>query len=245
MTEPLLEMSDVDAWYGSAQSLFQVCLDVRPAEVVGLLGRNGAGKSSTFNAIMNVTLKRSGSVRACGQSLDRSPADAIARMGVGWVPEDRRIFPNMTVRENFRLAQRAAAGREPVAEGELVAAFPMLEDLLPRKGNQLSGGEQQLVAVARSLVPRPRVLLLDEPTEGLAPVIVNQLATSIARLPDDFDVAVLLAEQNLQFVLGLATRVFVLETGRVVHTGDAATFASQHQLQERFLSVAAAGMTAS
>ena len=239
MSEPALELRDVSGSYGPAQALFGISLEVGTSEMVGLLGRNGAGKSSTFNAVMNLELRRSGSIRALGGSLDGLSTDAIARRGVGWVPEDRRIFPTLTVQENIDLARRASKGSSSMATEELVEAFPMLKKLLGRRGNQLSGGEQQMVAVARALAGRPQVLLLDEPTEGLAPVIVEQLTESIRQLPATLGVAVLLAEQNLGFVLGLTSRVYVLETGRVVHTGPTDDFAKDEALQRRYLSVSA------
>jgi branched-chain amino acid transport system ATP-binding protein len=237
MSEAALDLRGVSASYGPAQALFDVSLHVQPGEMVGLLGRNGAGKSSTFNAVMNLEVRRSGSVRAMGRSLDGVSTDAIARRGIAWVPENRRIFPTLTVLENLDLG-RSSAKDGGFRTDELVDAFPLLAKLLDRKGNQLSGGEQQVVAVARALAGRPQVLLLDEPTEGLAPVVVEQLTESIRNLPSALGVAVLLAEQNLAFVLGLTTRVYVLETGRVVHTGTTAVFAEDEALQRRHLSVA-------
>lgn len=238
MSEPALDLKGVGASYGPAQALFDVSLHVNPGELVGLLGRNGAGKSSTFNAVMNLEVRRSGSVRALGRSLDGVSTDAIARRGVAWVPENRRIFPTLTVLENLELGRSSAKASGGVSTNELVAAFPLLQKLLTRKGNQLSGGEQQVVAVARALAGRPQVLLLDEPTEGLAPVVVEQLTESIRDLPANLGVAVLLAEQNLKFVLELTTRVYVLETGRVVHSGTTTEFGKDEALQRRHLSVA-------
>jgi len=237
MSEAALELRGVSASYGPAQALFDVSLHVQPGEMVGLLGRNGAGKSSTFNAVMNLDVRRSGSVHALGRSLDGVSTDAIARRGIAWVPENRRIFPTLTVVENLDLG-RSAAKSGGFSTDELVDAFPLLGKLLTRKGNQLSGGEQQVVAVARALAGRPQVLLLDEPTEGLAPVVVEQLTESIRNLPSALGVSVLLAEQNLAFVLRLTTRVYVLETGRVVHTGTTAAFGEDEALQRRHLSVA-------
>ena len=239
MNEAMLALSGVSCWYGSAQALFDVSMHVDEGEVVGLLGRNGAGKSSTFNSIMNVGVRRNGEISATGKNLRKVNTDAIARHGVGWVPEDRRIFPNLTVTQNLELARFAVADRGLVTVDELVDTFPLLGSLLKRKGSQLSGGEQQVVAVARALAARPKVLLLDEPTEGLAPLVVQQLAGSIAALPRDFGVSVLLAEQNLEFVLGLSTRVYVLEMGRVVHQGPTGELAADRGLQERFLSMSA------
>lgn len=237
MSDPALKLTDVSASYGPAQALFGVSLEVHAGEMVGLLGRNGAGKSSTFNAVMNLEVRRNGSIHALGQSLDGVSTDSIARRGVAWVPENRRIFPTLTVEENIDLARSAAKG-EGLGTNELVDAFPLLGKLLHRKGNQLSGGEQQVVAVARALAPKPKVLLLDEPTEGLAPVVVEQLTESIRVLPETLGVAVLLAEQNLGFVLGLTSRVYVLETGRVVHSGTTEEFGRDEALQRRYLSVA-------
>jgi len=236
--QPTLVLEDVDAWYRSAQALFGVSLTVGPGEVVGLLGRNGAGKSSTFNAIMNLEVRRRGRITAAGRSLDGMATDAIARHGVSWVPEDRRIFPGLTVRENIELARFASAGRGTVGIDELADALPLLRPLLGRNGNQLSGGEQQLVAVARALVPRPKVLLLDEPTEGLAPLVVEGLAEAIAALPREFGVSLLLAEQNLDFVIRLSDRVYVLETGRIMHASTTAELAADPATQQRLLAIA-------
>lgn len=236
----MLTVRGVNAWYGSAQALFDVDLDVAAGELVGLLGRNGAGKSSTFNAIMNLQVRSSGDIVVAGRPITKDSPDQIARHGVAWVPEDRRIFSNLTVRENLDLARFACGDRAPVTTEELLDSLPLLNKLIDRKGNQLSGGEQQLVAIARALVPRPSLLLLDEPTEGLAPLIVEEIAAAISRLPDHFDVSILLAEQNLPFVTSLTSRVYVLETGRVVHHGPTAEFAADSALQDRFLSVSVA-----
>lgn len=233
----VLSTSGLDAWYGAAQALFGVELRADAGEVVGLLGRNGAGKSTTFNAIMNLQVRSSGDISLDGESIARQGADAIARKGVAWVPEDRRIFTNLTVRENLELARFAAGDRDPVAIDDLVDSLPLLDKLIGRKGNQLSGGEQQLVAVARALVSRPRLLLLDEPTEGLAPLIVEGLAETIKALPAAYGVTILLAEQNLPFVTELTSRVYVLETGRVVHAGPTEEFARDAALQDRYLSI--------
>jgi branched-chain amino acid transport system ATP-binding protein len=234
---PMLVLDGVDAWYRAAQALFGVSLTVGHGEVVGLLGRNGAGKSSTFNAIMNLQVRRRGGIVAAGRSLDGMSTDAIARHGVSWVPEDRRIFPGLTVRENIELARFASADRGTVSVDDLADALPLLRPLLGRNGNQLSGGEQQLVAVARALVPRPRLLLLDEPTEGLAPVVVAGLGEAIAALPREFGVSILLAEQNLDFVVELSDRVYVLETGRIMHTSTTAELAADAGTQQRLLAI--------
>lgn len=236
-SQSVLGLSSINAWYGSAQALFDVDIEVGPGEVVGLLGRNGAGKSTTFKTIMNLEVRSTGAVELFGQARGKSSTDAIARAGVSWVPEDRRILTNLTVRENLELARFACGRRDSVPLDDLVDSLPLLDKLIGRKGNQLSGGEQQLVAVARALVSRPKLLLLDEPTEGLAPLVVDGIQEAVRGLPEKFDVSILIAEQNLPFITGLARRVYVLETGRVAHEGDASEFASDTELQERYLSV--------
>lgn len=239
MSEPALAVVGVSAWYRHAQALFDVSLDVQPGEVVAVLGRNGAGKTTTLRAIMGIQVHRTGHVSIYGESVDNSGTDSIARMGVGWVPEDRRIFPNLTVRENLRLAQNAARKRVrgPLPLSDIFRALPIVEKLIDRKGSALSGGEQQAVAIARALAARPRVLLLDEPTEGLAPVIVKTLTKAIAELPRDLGVSIVLAEQNLAFVRAVAHRVYVLDTGRLVYEGSAEAFSESPELQQRYLSV--------
>jgi len=239
--QSVLTLGGVNAWYGAAQALFDVDLSIGAGEVVGLLGRNGAGKSTTFKTIMNLEVRSSGNIDLFGQARGSLTTDAIARAGVSWVPEDRRILTNLTVRENLELARFASGRRDAVPLEELVDTLPLLDKLIDRKGNQMSGGEQQLVAVARALVSRPKLLLLDEPTEGLAPLIVDGIEEAVRRLPERFDVSILIAEQNLPFVTALASRVYVLETGRVVHEGDAASFAVDTELQERYLSVSMKG----
>ena len=239
MSSDAISMRGVSAWYGTAQALFDVDLSLSKGEMVGLLGRNGAGKTTTFRSIMNIDVRRTGSIDVLGQEVTGVSTDRIARMGVGWVPEERRIFTKLTVAENLRMGIRAAPGRDLVPVDELVDVFPLLGKLLQRRGDQLSGGEQQVVAVARAIAARPRILLLDEPTEGLSPLVVEDLEASIARLPEAFGVTIVLAEQNLAFVLELTSRIFVLETGRLVHSGDTATFGADEALQQRYLSVAA------
>jgi branched-chain amino acid transport system ATP-binding protein len=233
----VLSLSGVNAWYGAAQALFGVDLEIGAGEVVGLLGRNGAGKSTTFKTIMNLEARSTGQIELFGQPRGKSSTDAIARAGVSWVPEDRRILTNLSVRENLELARFASGRRDAVPLDELVESLPLLDKLIGRKGNQMSGGEQQLVAVARALVSRPKLLLLDEPTEGLAPLIVDGIQEAVRGLPEKFGVSILIAEQNLPFVTGLAARVYVLETGRVAYEGGAAEFATDTALQERYLSV--------
>lgn len=229
-----LRLERVCAWYGIAQALFDVDMELADAECAALMGRNGAGKTTLFRTLMNVLVRRSGRLEVDGVDVGKMPSTRIARMGVGWVPEDRRIFPNLSVRENIQLAANARGDRKPVSIDELVGIFPILAHLLAKPGNHLSGGEQQVVAIARALAGSPRVLLLDEPAEGLAPVVVDQLAEGIRKLAGS--VTILIAEQNLQFIRRLCRRVYVLETGRVVYCGSVEDFESHPQLVERYLS---------
>jgi branched-chain amino acid transport system ATP-binding protein len=230
----VLEVAGLEASYGSAQVLFDIALEVGDGEVVGLLGRNGAGKTSLLRAIMGIDVKRHGAVRLHGKSIGGARTEAIARAGVGWVPDDRRIFPDLTVAENLALAGRRAT-KEVTAE--LVDALPLLGDLLDRRGTALSGGEQQVVAVARALAGRPRLLLLDEPSEGLAPVVVEALTAAIAELPQRLGVAILVADENLAVALEMSQRVYVLEAGAIVHESTAAAFAGQTELQDKYLAL--------
>ncbi|MCU1480511.1 MAG: hypothetical protein JWQ19_1297 [Subtercola sp.] len=236
MTAKTLTVSHLEAWYGTAQALFGIDIAVAEREVVGLLGRNGAGKSTTFKAIMGIEARRLGTIVFQDREISRLRTETIARSGVAWVPPDRRIFPALSVRENLALAARAR--RQPLDVDRLVDAVPILERLLPRRGYQLSGGEKQAVAIARALAGKPRLLLLDEPTEGLSPLVVQQLHESILSLPAKFDVSIILAEQNLQFVLSLTSRVYVLDTGRMAHEGSSTEFANSTGLQHQLLSVA-------
>lgn len=242
MTAATLAVSNLEAWYGTAQALFGIDLAVGEREVVGLLGRNGAGKSTTFKSIIGIEARRTGSIVFEGTEIGRAKTETIARSGVAWVPPDRRIFPALSVRENLALA--AKARKQHLDVDRIVDAVPILERLLPRRGFQLSGGEKQAVAIARALAGAPRLLLLDEPTEGLSPLVVQQLHESILGLPAKFDVSVILAEQNLQFVLSLTSRVYVLDTGRLAYEGPSAEFATSAELQHRLLSVAAAAPSA-
>lgn len=241
MTAPLLAVSDLSAWYGSAQVLFGVDLSLEPGQIVGLLGRNGAGKTSTLRAIMGAGIRRTGAVALNGRDVSRSSLEEMARHGIGWVPDDRRIFGRLSVRQNLDLAGQAAGRRRAVPVDELTAAFPMLDDLLGKHGNELSGGEQQLVAVARALVARPLILLLDEPTEGLAPLIVEELVRAISRLPEEFGVGILLVEENAEVAARLCRQVAVLQLGQIAYSGSAEELFGDSQLRDSLLALPAHG----
>ncbi|SFL49521.1 amino acid/amide ABC transporter ATP-binding protein 2, HAAT family [Geodermatophilus ruber] len=233
---PLLELDGVQAYYGLAHVLQGVSLTVGPGELVALLGRNGAGKTTTVRSIMGLVSVRGGRIRCDGRDVVGLPAEQVARAGVGYVPEDRRMFPGLTVRENFRLAalgSRRPRPQQQAAVRRVLEVFPQLEPHLDRDASRLSGGQQQMVAVGRALICGQKLLLVDEITQGLAPNIAADLGRMLRRVADE-GLGVLLVEQNSQMALELADRVFVLDQGVVVHSGDAAalradpTWMAQH-----------------
>ena len=211
----MLEARDLSAGYGRAQILFGLDLAIDKGEVVALLGRNGAGKSTTLKALMGLVESRSGEVRFCGARIDRRPPHEIARLGLGYVPEDRRIFTDLTVAENLEVGrQPPRAGAPAWSTQKLLALFPALGGMLKRRGGSMSGGEQQMLCIARTLSGNPNAILLDEPSEGLAPVIVDQVAAAILEMKWA-GVAVLLAEQSARFTERVADRGYKLEKGKI------------------------------
>ena len=213
----LLELRGVDAWYGAAQVVRGATLSVDAGEVVALIGRNGAGKTSLLRAIMGLMPRSAGDVLLNSASIARLAPFARARRGLGYVPEDRRIFTDLTVLENLELVARPHAGGFDTAA--LLGIFPNLAEMLERPASQMSGGEQQMLAVARTLAANPRIVLLDEPSEGIAPLVVARMRDAVQAMRAR-GVATLLSEQNLAFVSGLADRAVLIEQGRVVGTAD-------------------------
>lgn len=235
-----LRLVDVDAYYGTAQALFRVSLDVPEGSIVALLGRNGAGKSTTLRSVMRLGVRTYGTIAFGERDLTRLSTSEVARLGVGYVPEDRRIYARMTVLENLQLGRGLAhRGRPELGVSTILETFPLLRPLLARRGGVLSGGEQQLLAIARSLIGNPRLMLLDEPSEGLAPKIVADLRDAIRTLRDGFGCSVLLAEQNTRFALALADRAAIVETGRIVWSGPVAELVASPDVLERSLGVSA------
>jgi ABC-type branched-subunit amino acid transport system ATPase component len=234
----MLELARINAFYGQAHVLHDVSLKLAEGERIAVLGRNGAGKSTLLKSIMNAGPAVRGEIRFDGKSLGSISASDRVRRGMSLVPEDRRIFTHITVGENIRLAQHGTERTEGLPTlGEVVEKFPLLKDLVDRLGGQLSGGQQQVLAVARSIAARPRLMLLDEPTEGLAPVIVEDLAQKIFEACDAYGIALLLAEQNLWFARQCASRVMLLDSGTLVFSGDWAEFEAASNLVERYLAV--------
>ncbi len=213
MAEPLLVVEDLHAWYGEAHVLHGMSFAVREGEVVTLLGRNGAGKTTTLKAILGIVPQRKGSVRFRGQELVGLPPHRIARLGIGWCPEERGIFASLNVFENLLLPPVVGEGGLPLET--IFELFPNLRERLTSQGTKLSGGEQQMLAIARILRTGARLLLLDEPTEGLAPVIVQQIGRTIRALKQK-GFTILLVEQNFRFAARLADRHYIVEHGRVV-----------------------------
>ena len=232
----MLQVSDLHVYYGDSHVLWGVSLEVRPGEIVCLLGRNGAGKSTTMRGIVGVSPPKSGKVRLNGADLAGKPAYENVRRGLAFVPEDRRIFPGLTVNENLEVAVLPPRQGYPSwTIDRIYRTFPFLAGLKSRKGGNLSGGEQQMLAIARALVGNPLVLLLDEPCEGLAPVIVEELARIIVDLKADMPI--LLTEQNAQFALAISDRGYVIDKGVIRYQGSKADLISNTEVQSRYLSV--------
>jgi branched-chain amino acid transport system ATP-binding protein len=233
---PLLELQQVNAFYGRAHVLFDVSLALRRGEIVVLLGRNGAGKSTTFKSVAGLVSTR-GEVRLSGRSIAGLPAYRIARLGVGYVPEDRQIFPHLTVADNLDIARKAGPdGQKEWTLERLIGIFPLLAQVLRRMGGTLSGGEQQLVTIARTLMGNPEVLLLDEPSEGLAPALVKALAGFVERLRGE-GMSVLLSEQNVRFALRVADRAYVIDSGHIRYEGTVAVLRERPDIMKRYLAV--------
>jgi len=230
----VLEVDGIDTYYGNSHVLHDVSLELTEGEVVALLGRNGAGKTTTMRSIVGTTPPRRGRIAYRGEELVGRSPDEINRLGLALVPEDRRVFPTLTVHENLTLAHTLAADPRPIEE--MYELFPILDDLRRNRGRNLSGGEQQMLSVARALVQRPSVLLLDEPTEGLAPVIVDDLREMLRDVVSE-DVTVLLSEQNVAFAFALASRAYVIDTGSIAFEGTIEELQGRDELLERYLAV--------
>jgi len=233
----MLSVADLHAYYGRAHILQGVSLEANGGEVVALLGRNGAGKSTAMKAIMGLVAPARGEVSFAGARIDRLPTYRIARLGLGYVPEERRIFTELSVMENLEVGRQATRNGAPAWDADrLFALFPNLGQMRERPGGRMSGGEQQMLTIARTLMGNPRCVLLDEPSEGLAPIIVEQMAHSIRALKGE-GMCVLLSEQNLHFCEAIADRAYIIEKGRIRFGGSMAELAANASLREQYLSV--------
>jgi branched-chain amino acid transport system ATP-binding protein len=233
MAERLLEIEGVETCYGLSQVLFGVSLAVAPGEMVTLMGRNGMGKTTTVRSIMGLTPARAGAVRFGGRDIRGLPAYRIAKLGIGLVPEGRQIFPNLTLRENLAATAREGAQWTLDAVYDL---FPRLAERAGSMGNQLSGGEQQMLAIGRALMTNPRLLILDEATEGLAPLIRAEIWRCLARLKAS-GLAILVIDKNVGALMQVADRHFLIERGRVVWSGSSRELAAAPDVQHRYLGV--------
>lgn len=236
----LLAVEAIDTYYGDAQVLRGLSLEIGVGETVCLLGRNGRGKTTTIRSILGLVPVRRGRILFDGADITRAPTHLIARRGIAWVPDNRRVFPTLTVERNLLMAlNRALPPREAARAWTLervYARFPLLGRLRQRLGEHLSGGEAQLVAIARALLMHPRLVLLDEPSQGLAPRIVEDIMAVIQEMRDE-GIAMLLVEQNSSLALGLADRAYVIDDGRIVHAGPAAALDADAALKHRLLAV--------
>ena len=235
MSEPLLRVRDLYTAYGLSQVLFGVSLDVARGECVSLLGRNGVGKTTTMRSIMGLTPPTRGRVEWKGQDIAGRAPHNVAKRGLGFVPEDRRIFADLTVWENLDVATRGKRNGGFTLE-RVFELFPKLAELRDRQGGYLSGGEQQMLTIGRTLMGNPELLLLDEPSEGLAPLVVEHLNEQISRLKRE-GLTILLAEQNVDFSLSLADRVYVLEKGAVRYEGTTQAFRADESIRHQYLAL--------
>lgn len=237
MTQPLLQIQGADVFYGASQILFDVNLDVRKGQTLALLGRNGAGKSTTFKMIAGIAPPRRGKVLFAGDTVSGRPPFRIARAGIGFVPEDRQVFPEHTVDDNLIVgAKKGAHGEDYWTRDRIYEVFPILAGMKNRNSGFLSGGEQQMLTIARTLMGNPELLLLDEPSEGLAPIIVQAIGELIRTLRE-MGVTILLAEQNMHFCLGVATHATVIDKGQIVYSGTIDELRNNDAIKQRYLAV--------
>ena len=235
----ILDVRDVHTFYGTSHILFGVSLDVGEGETVCLLGRNGAGKSTTLRSIMGLTPPASGSITYHGVQLMGKPPYSIAKLGIGFVPDDRGIFADLTVHENLEVAEtrrRGGGNGEAWTLERVYAAFPSLQGLRARRGEHLSGGEQRLLSVARALLTHPRLLIFDEPAEGLSPLVVRAVRDWIRRLKQG-GISILLSEQNVRFALEVSDRAYVIDKGVIRHQGSVEELRANEEVRKRYLMV--------
>ena len=233
----LLELKNVETTYGQSQVLFGVALAVVQGETVTLMGRNGMGKTTTVRSVMGLLRPRAGEIRFAGARIDGAPPHKIARLGIGLVPEGRHIFPNLTVRENLLMSQADRRGEaDPWTFDRVLAFFPRLAERLGNGGNQLSGGEQQMLAIGRALMTNPRLLILDEATEGLAPIIRQEIWARLRELRAT-GLSLIVIDKEADGIEGFADRHYVMEKGEIVWSGDDAALRANPEVREKFLGV--------
>jgi branched-chain amino acid transport system ATP-binding protein len=231
----ILEVEGIDAFYGETQVLFDVSLAVNEGEVVCLLGPNGAGKTTTLRSVLGLTPARRGSIRFAGEEITRRPTHEIAQAGIGWVPDDRRVFPTLTVERNLAIARKCTRYRTWESK-EIFGLFTALQYLLDRECENLSGGEMQMVAIARALVGSPGLVLFDEPSQGLAPKLAQDVMATIRRIKSE-GLSALLVEQNALNALAVSDRVYIMDLGRIVYDGPAQAVLDDRALRTRLLGI--------
>jgi branched-chain amino acid transport system ATP-binding protein len=232
-----LEVDGIHTAYGLSQVLFGVSLNVEAGQIISMIGRNGVGKTTTMRSIIGLTPPRQGKVTFEGQDITGWPAHKVARLGIGFVPEERRIFPELTVWENLDIARRPApAGAEEWNEDRVFGLFPDLRDIQQRAGGVLSGGQQQMLTIARCLMGNPRLILLDEPSEGLAPKVVEDLREQVKMLKET-GISILMAEQNLGFVLYLSDYCHIMEKGEIKYSGTPADLKVNQEILDQYLTL--------
>ena len=232
-----MEVDRINTYYGSSHILFDVSLGIGRGEVVVVLGRNGAGKTTTLKSIMGLVPPQTGMVTFKGVRVERLPSYRIARMGMGFVPEDRVIFPDLTVRENLEIAQKASSeGKTSWTVEKIFGFFPALEKFQRRSGGTLSGGEQQMLTIARTLMGNPELLLLDEPVEGLAPLVVRMLGEIIHQIKDQ-GVTLLVSEQNVKFSLKIAKKIYIIDKGAIRYQGSVEELKENEGVKKKYLAV--------
>ncbi len=234
----LLALDKVTAGYGESIVLEDVSFKMNEGDSLALLGRNGVGKTSLLVTLMGLTRLHGGSIRWGGNDIARVPTYKRSRAGLGWVPQERHMFPSLTVEEHLTVVARSGAGSGPWNLQKIYQIFPRLLERRSNFGNQLSGGEQQMVAIARALMTNPRILLLDEPMEGLAPIIVQELVRVIRKLVQDEGMSVIVVEQHARLALSLTKRAIVLDRGRIVHDSDSASLLADGDKLDRLVAVA-------
>jgi branched-chain amino acid transport system ATP-binding protein len=231
----MLGINAIETFYGETQALFGVSLSVQPGEIVALLGPNGAGKTTTLRSVLGLSPPRQGTVRFDGRDITRLPTHAIARMGVSWVPDDRRVFPTLTGARNLKIGTRRTRFRA-WNEAEMFSIFPALKNLYSRECETMSGGELQMVSIARALLGSPGIVLFDEPSQGLAPKIVQDVLRTIRRLKDE-GIAALVVEQNALAMLEVSDRVYVMDRGHIEHEGAASELLGNLTLRRRLIGI--------
>ena len=230
----ILELSDIHTFYGTSHVLFGISLSIEEGEVVSLLGRNGAGKTTTLRSIIGLTPPRSGDIQFAGESIASKPTYYISRKGIGWVPDDRRIFPDLMVRNNLLLAARGSKEGGYWTLDTIYELFPKLKELDSRLGGYLSGGEQQMLAIARTLMTNPRLILLDEAGEGLAPLVVKALGESLQQLKK-LNVTMLMCEHNVGLALEISDRAYIIDKGAIYWTGTPAELHENQDVKRKYL----------